>query len=218
VHFLLLPFLEANGAAGLTRLLIIGIGNPNCGDDAIGPLVAQRLVGRLPPEVTIFDRTGDMLGLIEEWSGRDGVVLVDAAKAVASPGTIHRIDLLRESLPAGMSLASTHAFGLTDAVELARALDQLPARLVVYAVVGERFDPGAPQSPAMSKAAEVVAERVVLEVIRMSAEVLRGRVPTGVIMDTPDCLEPVKDPYDIARAHSGWASEMSSTQDQRSSR
>jgi hydrogenase maturation protease len=167
VYFLFNPFLEAIGATRVTGLLVIGIGNPDCGDDAIGPLVARRLTGRVPPGVAILERTGDMLGLIEDWTGGDGVVLIDAAAAVTSPGTIHRIDLLRESLPAGLSLASTHAFGVADAVGLARALGQLPARLVVYAVEGGRFDPGAPPSPEVVKAGERVAARVTVEVLRM---------------------------------------------------
>ena len=71
VHFLFVPFPEAGGAAGVTGLLVIGIGNPDCGDDAIGPLVARLLVGHVPPEVAIVERAGDMLGLIDDWSGRD---------------------------------------------------------------------------------------------------------------------------------------------------
>ena len=165
MHFLLVPFPEANGAAGVTGLLVIGIGNPDCGDDAIGPLVARLLVGHVPPEVAIVERAGNMLGLIDDWSGRDHVVLIDAAAPITTLGSIHRIDLMRESLPIGLSLASTHGFGVADAVELARALRQLPERLIVYAVEGCRFEPGAPQSPEVVAAAQRVAARVVLEVL-----------------------------------------------------
>ena len=119
------------------------------------------LAGRVPPEVTIIERAGDMIGLLEDWTGRDAVVLIDAAAPITTPGSIHRIDLLREPLPIGLSLASTHAFGVADAVALARALGQLPERLIVYAVEGCRFEPGAPQSPEVVAAAEEVAARVV---------------------------------------------------------
>jgi hydrogenase maturation protease len=169
VHFLFLPFREADGAPGVTGLLIIGIGNPDCGDDAIGPLVARLLLGRVPPGVTLLERAGDMLGLIEDWTGCQGVVLIDAAAAITTPGSFHRIDLLREPLPVGLSLASTHGFGVADAIELARALGQLPERLIVYAVEGCRFEPGAPQSPEVVAAAESVAARVVLELLRLTS-------------------------------------------------
>ncbi len=151
----------------MTGLLVIGIGNPDCGDDAIGPLVARHLAGRVPPEVTTLVRTGDMMGLLEDWTGREAVVLIDAAALITTPGSIHRIDLLREALPAELSLTSTHGFGVADAVGLARALGQLPKRLVVYAVEGCRFEPGSPQSPEVVAAAERVAAQVVLDVLEL---------------------------------------------------
>jgi hydrogenase maturation protease len=162
LHFLFLPFPEAVGSPGVTGVLVIGTGNPDCGDDAVGTLVARRLAGRVPPEVTILERAGDMIGLLEDWTGRDAAVLIDAAAPITAPGSIHRIDLLRESLPVGLSLASTHAFGVADAVELARVLGQLPERLIVYAIEGCRFEPGAAASPEVVAAAEGVAARVVL--------------------------------------------------------
>jgi hypothetical protein len=56
---------------------------------------------------------------------------------------------------------------VADAVDLARALGQLPERLIVYAVEGCRFEPGAPQSPEVVAAAEPLAARVVLEVLEL---------------------------------------------------
>jgi hydrogenase maturation protease len=183
VHFLFLPFPEVVGSSGLmgvTGLLVIGIGNPDCGDDAIGPMVARRVRGRVSPELAILERAGDMLGLIDDWTDHHGVVLIDAASLVTTAGAIHRIDLLREPLPVGLSLASTHAFGLADAVELARTLDQLPERLIVYAVEGCRFEPGAPQSPEVVAAAERVVTQVVLEVSKLTRGQDRGKRASAV--------------------------------------
>lgn len=147
----------------MSGLLVIGIGNPDCGDDATGPIVARLLAGRLPAGTDILERTGDMLGLLDDWAGRDRVLLIDAAAMVTAAGTIHRIDLLCEPLPAGVTLASTHAFGVADAVELARALDCLPVVLIAYAIEGEAFGPGARPSPSVMAAAETVASRIVVE-------------------------------------------------------
>lgn len=152
----------------MTGLLVIGIGNLDCGDDAAGPLVARRLAGRVPPGVTIQVRTGDMIGLIEDWTGCDGVVLVDAAAPVGGPGVIHHLDLLRDELPPGLSFASTHVFGVADAVGLARALGQLPRHLIAYAIEGATFEPGAPVSPAVAEAVEAVATRVAADLHRLA--------------------------------------------------
>ncbi len=91
---------------------------------------------------------GEPVGLIEEWTGADEVIVVDAVSSGAPPGTIHRLDPLAEPIPAALSQGSTHAFGLAETIELARALDRLPRRLTVYGIEGERFAAGRGAQPA----------------------------------------------------------------------
>jgi hydrogenase maturation protease len=163
MHFLFVSLPETDGAPNMKRGLVVGIGNPDRGDDGIGPFVARRLIGRMPPGVTVMERSGDALALIEDWEGHDVVVLVDAAAPATSPGRIHRIDVARDRLPTELSLASTHAFGVADAVGLARTLGLLPANVIVYAVEGASFIPGTPMSPEVSVAADAVAARIAAE-------------------------------------------------------
>lgn len=154
---------QANTSALTGRILVVGIGNPDRGDDGFGPLVVRQLVGRVPPGVSLMERSGDVLALIEDWAGRDAVILVDAAAPGGEPGRIHRIDLLEDALPTELSLSSTHAFGVADAVGLARALGLLPGRLVAYTVEGASFDPGAPVSSQAAAAADEVVARIAAE-------------------------------------------------------
>ena len=147
----------------MTKALVVGIGNPDRGDDGVGPLVARRLVGRAPPDVTIIERAGDVLALIEDWVDYDTVILIDAAAPGNTPGSIHRIDLLTTELPADMSLSSTHAFGVGNAIGLARTLGLLPRSLVVHAIEGVNFEPGAHLSPNIAAAVEEVAAQVIAE-------------------------------------------------------
>jgi hydrogenase maturation protease len=145
------------------RVLVVGVGNPDRGDDGIGPLVVRRLLGRVSPDVAILERSGDALALIDDWEGRDAVILVDAAAPGGTPGSIHRIDLLRDALPPELSLSSTHGFGVAEAIGLADALDLLPAQVIAYAIEGANFDPGAPISPQVAAVTGEVAERVAAE-------------------------------------------------------
>jgi hydrogenase maturation protease len=161
-----MPFSDVDGTARVSGLLVVGIGNPDRGDDAIGPIVARLLAGRVAPDVVVLERSGDMVGLIEDWSGRDGVILIDAAAMVKAPGTVYRFDLLHDVLPTGLTLASTHAFGVADAVALARALGRLPGRLIIYAVEGTEFAPGAAPGAPVVAAAEPVAVRIAEELDR----------------------------------------------------
>jgi hydrogenase maturation protease len=147
----------------MMKSLVVGIGNPDRGDDGIGPLVARQLVGCAPPDVRITERAGDVLALIEDWAGYDTVILIDAAAPGATPGSIHRIDLMTTELPTDISLSSTHAFGVGNAVSLARTLGLLPRSLVVYAIEGANFEPGAHLSPNVAAAAEEVAAHVIAE-------------------------------------------------------
>jgi hydrogenase maturation protease len=142
--------------------VVIGLGNPDCGDDGVGPLVARAVSDRIAG-LRVIERRGDALALMEDWAGAEAVVLIDAAAAVSEPGRIHRIDLAQEELPRDLSLSSTHAFGVADAIALARTLGRLPPQVIVYAVEGENFAPGDPMSPAVAAAAENVAARILSE-------------------------------------------------------
>ncbi len=43
-------------------------------------------------EIAVYEHEGESLGLLDIWQGADAVVLVDAIRSGARPGTIHRID------------------------------------------------------------------------------------------------------------------------------
>jgi hydrogenase maturation protease len=150
--------------AAVRKILVACLGNPERGDDALGTMVAQKLAGRLPADVALAVRGGDMLSLIDDWAGFDALVCVDAAAPMGDPGRIHRIDLDSDELPRNMSLSSCHAFGLVDAISLARTLKCAPQDIIVYAVEGCSFDGGALMTEAVAAAASEVAHRVIAEI------------------------------------------------------
>lgn len=141
--------------------LILGIGNRYRSDDAVGPLVADRLAALGLP---VREHSGEGAGLIEAWSGVACVFVVDATQSGAAPGTIHRLDAAAEPLPAAFFRYSTHRFGLAEAVETARALNRLPGRLVVYGVEGRHFGFGESLSPEVAEAVGEVVRRILQEV------------------------------------------------------
>ena len=49
---------------------------------------------------------------------------------------------INNHVPAQLSFQSTHVFGVGEAIELARVLEQLPPILIVYAIEGENFSTG----------------------------------------------------------------------------
>jgi hydrogenase maturation protease len=102
---------------------VIGLGNRLRGDDAVGPLVTDRLVsGGLPPGIEAVESGGDPLSLLDLISGCGRAVIVDAAEMGCEPGTVR---LLRGAeIPAGFKMhTSLHAVDLQDVLAMARKMD-----------------------------------------------------------------------------------------------
>jgi hydrogenase maturation protease len=145
------------------RVLVIGIGNPYCGDDGAGIAVARELARRVHSGIRVIEHGGDGAALIEAWKGTDSVVVVDAIQSGATAGTIRRLDAAHEEIPAELFRHSTHAFGVADAIELARTLRELPSQLIVYGIEGQAFAAGEKLSPKIETAIPALAAQVLAE-------------------------------------------------------
>jgi hydrogenase maturation protease len=148
----------------VTGALVIGIGNPDRGDDAAGLELARRMKARGPQGITVRESSGEASSLIEAFAGHSTVVLVDAASGGGRPGETRRFEAHNKPLPTSLLHASTHSWGVAEAVELARTLGQLPSCLVVYAIEGASFDPGQHLSAPVRRAVERVLEQVLREI------------------------------------------------------
>jgi hydrogenase maturation protease len=151
------PLPEARDRAALR---VIGIGNAYRGDDAVGLAVARALRTGAPAGVEVLELEGEPTSLIGAWEGCEAVWLVDAVSSGSPPGTVHRVDAIREPVPAAFARTSTHHLGLPEAVELARAVGSLPRRLVVYGVEAASFDAGEGLTPAVEAAVERVVAAI----------------------------------------------------------
>ncbi len=138
---------------GRESFLVVGVGHPGRGDDAAGLAVA-RAVRKASPFAEVFESGFDAGPLLEGFSGREVVVLLDATEPAGSPGRIRRFDAMRAPLPADTFRSrETHAIGVVEAVERARLLGLLPGKkLVVVAIEGARFGYGEGLSPQVEKA------------------------------------------------------------------
>jgi len=146
-------------------VVVIGVGNALRHDDAVGLEVARRLRERAGAEgIEVLEQEGEAIALLDMWEQADAVVLVDAARSGSAPGTIHRVDATFEPVPAQLlGSSSTHAVGIDEAIELARALGRLPARVVVYGVEGRRFEAGIGLSEEIEAVAGWLADSVLRE-------------------------------------------------------
>ena len=145
--------------------LVVGLGQSDRGDDAVGPVVARLVAARALPGVVVLEHE-DPTSLIDSWDEHDLVVVVDAVCAGAPVGTVHVREAGADAPPlptaswAAAGHDGTHSFGLGAVVELARALQRLPRRLVLVGVEAQQFDHGAALSPAVRSALTTAADQV----------------------------------------------------------
>lgn len=144
-------------------ILVIGIGNPDRGDDAAGLAVATRIrKATSPGEVTVRELVGDQLTLIDEWTGATAVYVIDAVCSGGTPGTVYQFDAAT-ALTEHFRHRGTHTFSLADVVELARALGRLPRQLAGFGIEGASFNIGDGLSPQAEAAVEEVTDLLLRE-------------------------------------------------------
>jgi hydrogenase maturation protease len=144
------------------RIEIIGIGNPDRGDDAAGLEAAHRLRVAAPPGVCVTEFEGDQIRLLDVWDPDATVILIDATCSGADPGTVTSFDASRP-LAHQFTHRGSHTFSLADVIELARVLGRLPCRVRGYGIEGASFAIGDPLSPSAETGVTQVVEDVLAE-------------------------------------------------------
>jgi hydrogenase maturation protease len=123
-------------------VVLIGIGNRYRSDDAAGLEAARRVADSAPDGVDVMELEGEPTSLLDAWDQAETVYVVDAMSSGGVPGTVYRFDARTGPPPAEFRHRGTHAFSIGDVVELARALDRLPRRLIAYGIEGAGFGAG----------------------------------------------------------------------------
>jgi len=154
--------------------LIIGIGNRDRGDDAVGRIVADQLRERVQPPAAVIESDGEATGLVDRLGTADTAILVDAALSGGPPGSIRRFDVADGLPQLGRVGLSTHGFGLAEAIELAQIFGRLPRRCIVFAVEARSFAIGDPLSREVADAVEATVVRVLEEAAALTREAIHA--------------------------------------------
>ena len=135
--------LSAEPAAGVAPVVVIGIGNPSRGDDAIGPLAIERLELLGLPDVELLTDFQLQVEHALDLVGRREVVFIDATMAGDGPFSFEAIT------PAADQSATTHALAPAAVLDVYRQYTAAPLPAAyVLAVRGFDFELGAPVSVA----------------------------------------------------------------------
>ncbi|HSN26492.1 MAG TPA: hydrogenase maturation protease [Kofleriaceae bacterium] len=155
-------------------VLVLGLGNVLCGDDGAGVVVAHRLRRELelPPGVRVVDGGTLGLDLLALVAASERVILIDAVRADAAPGTIVRI-AGQEVAKAAYERLSVHQIGVADLLAGVALCDEMPEEVVIVGVVPVMTDLQLGCTPEVASSLPALADAVTAELRRMGVETRR---------------------------------------------
>ena len=145
-------------------LLILGLGNVLLCDDGVGSAaVAALLTQYAPPQrARVLDGGTLGLALLPYLEDAGAVILVDAVKADAPPGTLVRLEHADVG-PAVATRLSPHQIGVADLLDGAHWRDRYPADIVLLGIVPESLDLQIGLSPRVAAALPQLLDSVLGE-------------------------------------------------------
>ena len=136
--------------------LILGIGQSLRGDDGAGLAAVKRWQSRFParasdPELRVECLELPGLALLDYFTGIDQVLLVDAVRSGASPGTLHLLAEkdLSDFRPGSVS---AHGWGVAETLALGRKLhaEKIPAQVAILGIEAGALALGGGLSPEVA--------------------------------------------------------------------
>ena len=121
------------------RTLVIGVGNLLRCDDGAGIHVVNRL-REIAPDINVEDVALGSIEILEAMKGYEQVIIVDAIKTGANPGTIYNVNLSKEEKPPNIS--TSHGIDLITTLELGRRLfpEEMPKKGPHVKEIRDYFD------------------------------------------------------------------------------
>ncbi len=147
---------------------MVGTGNRFRSDDCAGlkavSLLQQRASNRWGVEVTIVDLEGDQSAILDHMNSTDVVIIIDAVHSDGQPGSFVRIDSTNGEIPLTFDGNSTHGYGTSYVLRIAKMIGVLPQRVIIYGIAGKNFSSGTDVSPEVTKSVDTVVEKVSEEI------------------------------------------------------
>jgi hydrogenase maturation protease len=146
-------------------LTIIGCGNLNRSDDAVGVIIVQRLQQYLMenphPEIRVYDCGTAGIEVMFQARGSTQLIIIDASSTGSKPGTVFKVPGKElEALP--KPSYNLHDFRWDHALTAGRNIfkNDFPQEVTVYLIEAENLGLGLELSPTVQHSADVVFEEV----------------------------------------------------------
>jgi hydrogenase maturation protease len=154
--------------------LVLGLGNVLLGDDGLGTaaVTAVERDYRVPAGVRLADGGTLGLSLLGLLCDAANVILVDAVRADAPPGTLVRLDG-KDVMDAVRDRLSAHQVGVADLLDAARLIDCYPTAVTLLGLVPDSIDLAVVRSTAVDERLDELVAAIVREVQSFGYEMVR---------------------------------------------
>ncbi|MBM4129081.1 MAG: hydrogenase maturation protease [Nitrospira sp.] len=114
------------------KICILGVGNLLLSDEGVGVHVANELMKmELPPNVSVVEGGTDGFRLLNVIIEADRLIVVDAVRGGAKPGSIYRFDIDDvRNCPSGFK-TSVHQIGILEVIDLSGLIGRTPKTTVI---------------------------------------------------------------------------------------
>jgi hydrogenase maturation protease len=153
-------------------LTIIGCGNLNRRDDAVGVIIAQRLQQYLAehphPHMRVYDCGTAGMEVMFQARGSKKLIIIDASSTGAEPGAVFKVPGKElEALPEPSY--NLHDFRWDHALAAGRKIfkEDFPEEVTVYLIEAENLGFGLELSPVVQHSADLVFKEIIA-IIRQS--------------------------------------------------
>lgn len=147
------------------QITIIGCGNLNRSDDAVGVIIAQRLQQYLTenphPNIEVYDCGTAGMEVMFKARGSKQLIIIDASSTNSEPGAIFQVPGKElETLPEPSY--NLHDFRWDNALAAGRKIfkDDFPQKVTVYLIEAENLDFGLELSSVVENSAAKVFEEI----------------------------------------------------------
>lgn len=147
------------------NLTIIGCGNLNRNDDAVGVIIAQRLQQYLAtyphPHVKVYDCGTAGMEVMFKARGSKHLIIIDASSTNSEPGAVFKVP--GKELEANREPSyNLHDFRWDNAIAAGKKIfkDDFPSWVTVYLIEAANLDFGWQLSQVVQHSADVVFEQI----------------------------------------------------------
>jgi hydrogenase maturation protease len=164
-------------------VLVLGLGNILLEDEGLGVRALEELERRyeLPPEVELLDGGTTGMGLLDQMSRREHLLVLDAVNSDKPPGTLVR--MRGDDVPVYFSQRATpHQIGLSDVLATLALSDEQPANTIILGMVPHSLELTLDLSSEIDAKLDALVEAVREELAGLGY-VLRVRERSGVTRD-----------------------------------